>query len=60
MFAIGNEVVFQYGDSEEYRVGKIEKVFPNGTLVMRDESRDNNYRSFKVAKVRNATLRRKG
>ena len=55
--AVGLDVTFVYGESAEPRVGTIEKVHSNGTITLRDESREGNYRSFKAAKISQLRIR---
>jgi hypothetical protein len=55
--AIGmsNGVVFQYGESDEYRMGDVEVSKPN-TITIRDLSRDGDYRQFSRKRIRNCQL----
>ena len=55
--AVGLDVTFTYGESQEPRVGVVEKIHPNGTVTLRDEAREGNYRSFKAAKITNLRIR---
>jgi hypothetical protein len=50
-------VVFQYGNSPEWRSGIVEKVHTSGVIVLRDDCRNNNYRSFTLSKINSSTLR---
>lgn len=53
--SVGNGVVFQYGNSDEYRMGDVEVSKPN-TIILRDQSRDGDYRQFKRDLIHNCQL----
>jgi hypothetical protein len=52
---LGNGVVFQYGDSDEYRMGDVE-VSKADTFTIRDQARNGEYRQFHRKLVRNCQL----